>query len=54
MDILRDKNTGYLQMVRQIEEAYERANEVKFYEMYGSTKGFERLINNMPQEAWIQ
>lgn len=54
MDILRDKNTGYLQMVRQIEEAYERANEVKFYEMYGSTKDFERLINNMPQEAWIQ
>ena len=54
MDILRDKNTGYLQMVRQIEEAYERANEVKFYEMYGSTKDFERLIKNMPQEAWIQ
>lgn len=59
LDILRDENTGYLQMVRQIEEAYEKA--------YEETDGFrwtfnggsalrelESLIDNMPQEAWVQ
>lgn len=54
MDILRDKNTGVLQMVRQIEETYEKANEEKFYGWCQSTKAFERLIKDMPQEAWIQ
>lgn len=59
MDILRDSNTGYLQMVDQIEKQYEKANE--------STNGFkwwnrhtpevndlDRLIENMPQEVWLQ
>lgn len=55
MDILRDENTGYLQMVRQIEEAYEKADRADF--LGGFTphaKEFDRLINCMPQEAWIQ
>lgn len=58
MDILRDQNTGYLQMVKQIEEVYERAER--------ETEGFkwtcgkqviyelDRVLGNMPQEAWIQ
>lgn len=57
IDILRDENTGYLQMVKQIEELYEKANE----ETEGfkcncgkSLNEFERLIRNMPQKAWIQ
>jgi hypothetical protein len=54
MDILRDQNTGYLQMVRQIEEIYEKANEDRFYEWRQSVKDLERLIQNMPKEAWIQ
>lgn len=54
MDILRDQNTGYLQMVKQIEEVYAKANEDNFYSWYQSTKDLERLINCMPQEAWLQ
>ncbi len=57
MDILHDENTGYLQMVKQIEELYEKANEETegFKWIYGkSLDEFERLIRNMPQEAWIQ
>lgn len=60
MDILRDQDTGYLQMVKQIEDVYEKADK--------ETEGFrwiftgkrsalielDRLIENMPQEAWIQ
>jgi len=54
MDILRDQNTGYLQMIKQIEETYEKANADNFYRWYQSTRDLERLANCMPQEAWIQ
>lgn len=53
-DILRDQNTGFLQLVQQIEEAYERANDDRFYSWYKSTKTLNRLISNMPSEAWLQ
>jgi len=54
LDILRDENTGYLQMVKQIEETYEKAAEEKFYDWKPGTKEFNKLVWNMPQEAWIQ
>lgn len=54
MDILRDENTGYLQMVKKIEETYEKANADHFYSWYQSTQDFEKLINCMPDMAWIQ
>ncbi len=59
LDVLRDQNTGYLQMVRQIEEVYEKANEETegFKRTYGRNPALEsldRLLDNMPQEAWIQ
>lgn len=54
MDILRDQNTGYLQMIKQIEELYEKANESEFYGWYPEVKEFDRIVNGLPQEAWIQ
>lgn len=54
MDILRDQNTGYLQMVKQIEEAYENANKDKFFNWKQSTKDLDNLISCLPQEAWLQ
>lgn len=59
MDILRAENTGYLKMVKQIGELYEKANEETegFRWVYGLRKGleeFDRLLENLPQEAWIQ
>ena len=54
MDILRDQNTGYLQMVKRIEELYAKANADDFYNWNDSLKEFDRLVNCMPQEAWIQ
>lgn len=57
MDILRDKNTGYLQLVKQINEAYEKANDAsegfKYY-WYKEVKEYERLLACMPDMAWIQ
>lgn len=59
LDILRDENTGYLQMVKQIEEAYEKADEETNGFVWNFNGGpalreLEGLIDNMPQEAWIQ
>lgn len=59
MDILRSENTGLLQLIKQIEELYEKANEeskgFKYDYLAGKTlQSFNRLLENMPQEAWIQ
>lgn len=57
MDILRDQNTGYLQMVKQIEEMYEKADKKSFgfrYEHCKEVIELDRILGNMPQEAWIQ
>lgn len=59
LDILRDENTGYLQMVRQMEEAYEKADEETdgfkwTYRRGTALRELESLIENMPQEAWVQ
>lgn len=54
MDILRDENTGYLQMVKQIEDIYEKADADNFCEWKQSTQDLERLVTMMPAEAWVQ
>ena len=59
MDILWSENTSYLKMIKQIEELYEKANEETEgfrydYLQSNTIKSFERLLENMPQEAWIQ
>lgn len=53
IDILKDQNTGYLQLVKQIEEIYEKANTDKFYEYNQPTRDLIRFTNMLPQEAWI-
>ncbi|MDE7298401.1 MAG: hypothetical protein K2N94_06170, partial [Lachnospiraceae bacterium] len=56
IDILRDQNTGYLQMVKQIEEVYDRADRESqgFRYNYGKeVQELNRLVCSMPQEAWI-
>lgn len=49
MDILRDQNTGYIEMVKQIEEVYEKANKDR-----SSERDLDRLVENMPDTAWLQ
>lgn len=55
IDILRDKNTGVLQAIREIEKLYEAASEEQgFYAEYSKEwKEFERYTDALPQEAWI-
>lgn len=55
IDILRDKNTGILQTVKEIEKLYEVASlEQGFYAEYSQAwKDFKRYTDALPQEAWI-
>ena len=52
-DIIRDKNTSYLQMIRDINEAYEKCVSAQWYDE-DKIKEFERLVQALPQEAWLQ
>lgn len=57
IDILRDQNTGYLQMVKQIEEVYEKADKESCgfrYQFCQEVEELDRILNNLPQEAWVQ
>lgn len=59
IDILRDQNTGYIQMVKEFEELYQKADEETEgfkWEFSGrmSLKKLDAILEQMPQEAWIQ
>lgn len=54
LDILKDENTGYLQMVKQIDELYEAAAADNFYTWTDSAKKFDQMLNNLPQRAWLE
>lgn len=55
IDILRDKNTGVLQAVREIDKLYEEASENKSWYADSSKewREFEKYTDTLPQEAWI-
>lgn len=55
IDILRDQNTGYLQVVKEIENLYEKASEHQgiWAEYSKEWKAFEQYTDALPQEAWI-
>lgn len=56
IDILRDENTGIIQVVKKIEELYEEAQKQqdRYAEYSKEWKEFERYTDSLPQEAWIQ
>ena len=54
LDIIRDENNSILQCVKEIEAAYEKANDDKFCECDKSTQEFDRLINELPDRFWVE
>ena len=54
MDILRDENTKYLQVVKQINEVYEKANADGMHSFMDSYWRLEQLAEQMPDMAWLQ
>lgn len=53
LDILRGQNAGYLQQVREIEEAYEKATRGKD-EWERDSARFDRMLRELPDRAWIE
>ena len=54
IDVLRDKNTGYLQVVREIEKLYADASDPENnYDWSKASKEWKRYTDALPQEAWI-
>lgn len=57
LDILRAENTGYLQMVKKLNEVYEEAEKesLGFKYCWGEKiLELDGILENLPQEAWIQ
>lgn len=56
IDILKEQNTGYLQVIGEIERLYQEANSKQgIYAEYSKEwKEFDRFADALPQEAWIQ
>ena len=54
MDILNGENSSFLQTIKDIEAAYEKANEDGFHEWEHSTRELERLVGNLPDKTWIE
>ena len=55
IDILRDQNTGHLQIVKEIEKLYEAAaaEQGRYAEYSKEWKKFERYTDALPPEAWL-
>lgn len=53
-DILRDKNTGILKVVKALKELYEKCEEAHFSEYSEPMREFNEMLAALPQEAWIQ
>ena len=53
LDLLRGENVSVIHLVRNIEEAYEKANSEKFDEYSKETKEFDKLVSQLPEKVWI-
>lgn len=55
IDILRDQNTGYLQIVKEIERVYEEMDKDYWSrDRYSKeSREWERYTDALPPEAWL-
>lgn len=55
-DVLKDKNTSYLQVVKDIEKAYNEADADEWIDYKPSVRNFNRLINNIDENSkmWVE
>ena len=53
-DILRDENTSLLKQIKEIDKAYEAADAAGWYDWYEEVKRFDRLLDALPDRAWIE
>lgn len=54
MDVLRDENTSLLKLIKEIDEAYDAAEEVGFNSWYAEARRFDQLVRELPERMWIE
>lgn len=54
IDIIRGENTSLLKQIKEVEAAYEEANEAGFRPWEPATRRFDRLIEAFPERMWIE
>lgn len=54
MDILRDENTSLLKIIKEIDNAYEAANNAEFSIYKEECKRFDILVSNIPDKIWLE
>ena len=54
MDVLQSKNTGLLNVIKEIDKAYDECEKVDFYVYSKEVHRFDSLIKDLPQQVWIQ
>lgn len=59
MDILKDKNTGYLEQTKRLNELYDIVDEKTYgfefdWKARKEWEELEKIFEAMPQEAWLQ
>lgn len=55
LDILRDQNTGYLRVVKEIEKLYEEVSKDEYsrHDWSKASREWKQYTDALPQEAWI-
>ncbi len=53
LDVVRDENGSILQLLSDIEAAYDEAEKVKFRSHEKATKKFDELTKSLPDRVWI-
>lgn len=51
-DIIKEKNMGLIETLKNIDEAYEKAEAANFGD-YRYNKTFDKLIETLPDEMWV-
>ena len=52
MDILRDKNTSVLNVIKEINKLYENSQD--YFEKSANSQEFQKLLDCLPEYIWLQ
>lgn len=53
LDVLRDENMSLLQRIKEIDAAYQAANDEHFADWGKSTEKFDELLIDLPDVVWL-
>ncbi|MGM9594150.1 MAG: hypothetical protein ACI3U8_07330 [Candidatus Onthomonas sp.] len=53
-EILRDSNTSLLRQVKEIDQAYDAAEEAGFYNWEEAVKHYNAMLAALPDRAWLE